>query len=72
MTKGDKKSRGYGFVSYDNPESAQLAINKLNGIQVGGMGGTKRLKVEVKKGEGNEDAAKKYVTSINQSNFNPF
>jgi len=31
MTKPDGKSKGYGFVSYSDPNSAQKAIVKLNG-----------------------------------------
>jgi RNA recognition motif-containing protein len=34
-----------GFVSYDNPSSAQAAINQMNGFQIG----MKRLKVQLKK-----------------------
>jgi RNA recognition motif-containing protein len=34
-----------GFVSYDNPTSAQSAINQMNGYQIG----MKRLKVQLKK-----------------------
>lgn len=34
-----------GFVSYDNPNSAQSAINQMNGYQIG----MKRLKVQLKK-----------------------
>ena len=34
-----------GFVSYDNPVSAQAAIQAMNGFQVG----TKRLKVQLKR-----------------------
>lgn len=41
------RSRGFGFVSYDNPNSAKNAINKMNGLQVG----AKRLKVQLKKGD---------------------
>eukprot|EP01114_Cavostelium_apophysatum_P007194 TRINITY_DN1903_c0_g1_i1.p1 TRINITY_DN1903_c0_g1~~TRINITY_DN1903_c0_g1_i1.p1 ORF type:complete len:613 (+),score=125.13 TRINITY_DN1903_c0_g1_i1:161-1999(+) len=45
------QSKGYAFVSYDNPESAQAAINNLNGYQVG----SKRLKVSIKqKGHGRD------------------
>ncbi|CAF4007650.1 unnamed protein product [Adineta steineri] len=33
------------FVSYDNPASAQAAINQMNGCQIG----MKRLKVQLKK-----------------------
>jgi CUG-BP- and ETR3-like factor len=28
------RSRGFGFVSYDNPESAAMAIKELNGFAV--------------------------------------
>lgn len=42
------KSRGFGFVSYDNPESAIRAIHSMNGITIM----NKRLKVELKKGDG--------------------
>lgn len=38
------RSRGFGFVSYDNPESAAVAIKELNGYAVG----NKRLKVQHK------------------------
>jgi CUG-BP- and ETR3-like factor len=44
----DKKtgiSKGFGFVSYDNPMSAKNAIQAMNGFQIG----NRRLKVELKK-----------------------
>lgn len=34
-----------GFVSYDNPASAQSAIQAMNGFQIG----MKRLKVQLKR-----------------------
>lgn len=34
-----------GFVSYDNPVSAQAAIQAMNGFQIG----MKRLKVQLKR-----------------------
>lgn len=40
-------SRGFGFVSFDNPYSAQSAVLHMNGFMVGG----KRLKVQLKRGE---------------------
>jgi CUG-BP- and ETR3-like factor len=39
------RSKCFGFVSYDNPASAQAAINQMNGYQIG----MKRLKVQLKK-----------------------
>jgi len=39
------RSRGFGFVSYNNPDSALQAIKAMNGFVVG----HKRLKVEQKK-----------------------
>lgn len=44
--KQSGRSKGFGFVSYDNPQSAEEAIRKINGKQALG----KRLKVELKKG----------------------
>jgi len=38
------RSRGFGFVSYDNPESAAIAIRELNQYPIG----NKRLKVQHK------------------------
>jgi CUG-BP- and ETR3-like factor len=34
VEKESGRSRGFGFVSYDNPESAALAIKNLNGFVV--------------------------------------
>jgi RNA recognition motif. (a.k.a. RRM, RBD, or RNP domain) len=34
VEKDTGRSRGFGFVSYDNPESAALAIKELNGFPV--------------------------------------
>jgi hypothetical protein len=39
------RSRGFGFVSYDRPESAVMAIEHMNGYELG----HKRLKVEIKR-----------------------
>jgi RNA recognition motif-containing protein len=45
--KSTSATRGYGFVSYDNPFSAQAAVLHMNGFLIGG----KRLKVQIKRGE---------------------
>lgn len=45
IDKTTKQSKCFGFVSYDLPQSASLAINSMNGYQIG----AKRLKVELKK-----------------------
>mmetsp|Transcript_63577 Transcript_63577/g.143423 ORF Transcript_63577/g.143423 Transcript_63577/m.143423 type:complete len:449 (-) Transcript_63577:142-1488(-) len=42
------RSRGFGFVSYDEPASANEAIAQMNGLQIG----NKRLKVQHKKDKG--------------------
>ena len=42
------RPKGFGFVSYDSPMSAQAAITNLNGMMVSNG---KRLKVSLKKGE---------------------
>lgn len=44
VEKDSGRSRGFGFVSYDNPESAAQAIKELNGYAIG----NKRLKVQHK------------------------
>jgi RNA recognition motif-containing protein len=45
-------SKGFGFVSFDNPFSAQSAVMHMNGFMIG----NKRLKVQLKRGEGHEFA----------------
>ncbi|CAF0931465.1 unnamed protein product [Rotaria sordida] len=45
VDKTTNRSKCFGFVSYDNPTSAQSAINQMNGYQIG----MKRLKVQLKK-----------------------
>ncbi len=45
VEKETGRSRGFGFVSYDNAASADAAIKGMNGFQVG----RKRLKVQHKK-----------------------
>jgi len=44
VEKDTGRSRGFGFVSYDNSESAAKAIKELNGFAIG----NKRLKVQHK------------------------
>jgi CUG-BP- and ETR3-like factor len=44
VEKDTGRSRGFGFVSYDSPDSAALAIKELNGFVIG----NKRLKVQHK------------------------
>mmetsp|Transcript_85674 Transcript_85674/g.277499 ORF Transcript_85674/g.277499 Transcript_85674/m.277499 type:complete len:123 (-) Transcript_85674:109-477(-) len=44
---GTGRSRGFGFVSYEDRVSAATAIKKMQGYKILG----KRLKVEFKKGE---------------------
>lgn len=36
VTSDDGKSRGYGFVQFELETSAKAAIEKLNGLNVGG------------------------------------
>ncbi len=45
-----------GFVSYDNPESAQKAIKHMDGYQMGTKKLQVRLKGEIKKDENAEKA----------------
>jgi len=53
MDKQTNLSKCFGFVSFTNADSAQCAIQAMNGFQVG----TKRLKVQLKK---SRDKAKPY------------
>uniref|UniRef100_A0A2C9WQF5 RRM domain-containing protein n=1 Tax=Manihot esculenta TaxID=3983 RepID=A0A2C9WQF5_MANES len=45
VDKATGVSKCFGFVSYDSPAAAQMAINMMNGCQLGG----KKLKVQVKR-----------------------
>merc|ERR1712012_527408 len=36
MFDGSNKSRGFGFVSYEEPEAAESAVTDLNGKEMGG------------------------------------
>lgn len=53
IDKQTNLSKCFGFVSFDNAESAQAAIKAMHGFQIG----TKRLKVQLKKPK---DASKPY------------
>jgi len=46
IDKPTGQSKGFGFVSFDNANSAQMAIQSMNGLQVG----DKRLQVQLKRG----------------------
>merc|ERR1719214_538224 len=59
---GTGRSRGFGFVSYDQQSSAVTAIKKMQGYKILG----KRLKVEFKKGEGED--SKSYDKSDDEDN----
>lgn len=45
VDRATNQSKCFGFVSYDNPASAQAAIQSMNGFQIG----MKRLKVQLKR-----------------------
>jgi CUG-BP- and ETR3-like factor len=45
VDKKTAESKGFGFVSYENRASAEIAIQSMNGFQIG----AKRLKVEHKR-----------------------
>ncbi|CAH1156229.1 unnamed protein product [Phaedon cochleariae] len=53
IDKQTNLSKCFGFVSFDNAQSAQQAIQAMNGFQIG----TKRLKVQLKRAK---DASKPY------------
>jgi len=45
IDRATNQSKCFGFVSFDNPSSAQAAIQAMNGFQIG----MKRLKVQLKR-----------------------
>ncbi|XP_073704611.1 CUGBP Elav-like family member 5 [Garra rufa] len=53
MDRATNQSKCFGFVSFDNPASAQGAIQAMNGFQIG----MKRLKVQLKRPK---DASRPY------------
>ncbi|XP_033100881.1 CUGBP Elav-like family member 3 isoform X2 [Anneissia japonica] len=53
VDRATNQSKCFGFVSFDNPASAQTAIQNMNGFQVG----SKRLKVQLKRPK---DSSKPY------------
>ncbi|KAJ8011676.1 hypothetical protein DPEC_G00060720 [Dallia pectoralis] len=53
MDRATNQSKCFGFVSFDNPGSAQAAIQAMNGFQIG----MKRLKVQLKRPK---DASRPY------------
>jgi len=61
VEKDTGRSRGFGFVSYDNPESAAMAIKELNGFAIG----NKRLKVQHKQIRASDQRPD------HQQNYNP-
>ncbi|EFO26942.1 hypothetical protein LOAG_01549 [Loa loa] len=66
IDKQTNLSKCFGFVSYDNVVSAQNAISALNGFQIG----SKRLKVQLKRGKDNKPYPSIPVTS-NSGNTKP-
>lgn len=54
------ESKGFGFVSYDCQESAELAIDQMNGFQIG----SKRLKVQHKRVHGGRNPPPQSVYSF--------
>jgi len=54
------ESKGFGFVSYDCQDSAELAINQMNGFQIG----SKRLKVQHKRVHGGRNPPPQSVYSF--------
>lgn len=60
IDKQTNLSKCFGFVSYDNAVSAQNAIAALNGFQIG----SKRLKVQLKRGKDSKPYVHPQVTSL--------
>lgn len=56
VDKATGVSKCFGFVSYDSPASAQAAINRMNGYQLGG----KKLKVQLKRENNTKHSSKPF------------
>jgi CUG-BP- and ETR3-like factor len=63
MTEKNGKSKGIGFVSFEDPKSASDAIEEMNGFEIGG----KRLKVELNKKD--EKSINMQKVSLSQVNY---
>lgn len=63
MTEKNGKSKGIGFVSFDNPKAAADAIEEMNGFEVRG----KRLKVELNKKD--EKSINAQTVSLSQVHY---
>ena len=63
IDRATNQSKCFGFVSFDNPGSAQAAITAMNGFQIG----MKRLKVQLKRPKDNGRPYQKASTTITRS-----
>lgn len=54
IDKPSGTTRGFGFVSFGSPESAQMAIREMNGKTLEG----RKIKVEIKRRDANDDNGK--------------
>lgn len=63
MTEKNGKSKGIGFVSFQNPKAAADAIEEMNGFEVRG----KRLKVELNKKD--EKSINSQTVSLSQVHY---
>lgn len=57
IDRATNQSKCFGFVSYDNLTSAQLAIHTMNGFNIG----NKRLKVQLKRQKPGEQLAQSHI-----------
>ncbi|KAL7674473.1 hypothetical protein ACOME3_000752 [Neoechinorhynchus agilis] len=63
VDRATNQSKCFGFVSFDNPVSAQAAIQGMNGFQIG----MKRLKVQLKRPKDQQKQSSVHSTSSNYS-----
>lgn len=67
VEKDTGRSRGFGFVSYDSPESAAMAIKELNGFVIG----NKRLKVQHKQIRASDHGGSHHLSHLPHTPYLP-
>merc|ERR1712048_1185973 len=68
ITGADGSSKGYGFVTYEKPEEAKAALEKMNDTEVDG----KKLFVDVAKPPARKKSPSKWNNNYSNSGGSPY